>query len=93
LLSCVNEISDKLKKFVMIAPPSNLFDFSGFNTIKQNGFVIHGTEDDVVPVSYTDNLMKDIIGNISYLKIEGAGHFFEGYESKLSSAITSFLQK
>lgn len=93
LFRAINGIDYELKKFIMIAPPSNLFDFSGSGGITKEGLIIQGTEDDIVPVCYTDDLVKGMMDNINYLKIEGAGHFFDGYELYLSSAITSFLQK
>ena len=93
LLRSFDLIKNMIDKFVMIAPPSNLFDFSAFSKIYTNGLIVQGTSDDIVPVQFTDMLLKNSSQNILYKKIDGAGHFFVNHESELSDTIRDFILK
>lgn len=93
LLKAFDSIKNMIDKFIMIAPPSNLFDFSAFSKVDTNGLIIQGTCDDIVPVRFTDELLQNSSQNILYKKIDGAGHFFVNHESELSDAIRDFILK
>lgn len=43
--------------------------------------IIHGTEDPIVPISYTQKAAK-IYKNVKYMVLEGAGHGFDGKDEK-----------
>lgn len=54
--------------------------------------IIHGTDDNVVPISYSKK-MASSYSNASFIKLKGAGHDFSGkYREKAIKEIVTFLQ-
>lgn len=85
----------ELESFVAVAPPAHMFDFSFLTPCPVPGLIVHGTDDQVVPVSAVDGLMakmrmqKGI--DVEYKKIEGADHFFDHHIPQLTSSIHQYV--
>ncbi len=87
----------ELEGFVMVAPPTTLYDFSFLSPCPVSGKIIQGTADDLVNIESVEKLMSKLHGQknikIDFEKIEGADHFFTGHLKKLSLGISNYMEK
>lgn len=85
----------ELDNFIVVAPPSNKYDFNFLAPCPVSGKIIQGTSDDIVPAEYTralaDKLAKQKGINIDLHEIEGADHFFKENLSCLNDAISNYI--
>ncbi|HCQ70786.1 MAG: alpha/beta hydrolase [Alphaproteobacteria bacterium] len=87
----------EIQGFVSVAPPTNTQDFTFLAPCPTSGLVMHGSRDDVVTAeSITDfaekiQLQKGI--EIDCRQIDGANHFFHGYEDQLVANINDHLDR
>ena len=81
--------------FAVVAPPANMHDFSFLAPCPSSGLIVHGREDQFVPVDQVDELaerlsrQRDI--TIAYRVVEGADHFFNGRMEELTAEIEDYL--
>ncbi len=87
----------ELERFVVIAPPANMFDFSFLAPCPSSGLILHGTGDDVVPEAAVAKLaakLKTQRGkDIEYELIDGANHFFQGHSERIDSHVTAYIDR
>lgn len=80
--------------FVSIAPLASMYDFAFLAPCPASGLFLHGTRDMVVPEpdvqKLVDRLTQQKGIKISYEKIEGANHFFDGYESDVVDEVKEY---
>ncbi|AHC73339.1 putative hydrolase of the alpha/beta superfamily protein [Candidatus Endolissoclinum faulkneri L5] len=87
----------KINRFVLIAPPVNLFDFTFLTPCPISGLVINGDKDDIVSADLVKKLVdklsmqRDI--KISHRVIKGANHFFDSQISNVTQTVNSYLDK
>jgi uncharacterized protein len=81
--------------FVSIAPPANMYDFSFLAPCPSSGLIVHGDEDQLVPIEaiqkLIDKLMHQRDIKITYKLIEGADHFFLDRLPELDRAVQSYV--
>ena len=86
----------EVEGFISVAPPANMYDFSFLAPCPSDGLIVHGSEDDVVPISSVEklnsklSLQKNI--NITYSIIKGANHFFQRNIQDLTNTVEDYLE-
>lgn len=87
----------EINRFVSIALPANLFDFSFLAPCPSSGLVVHGDQDEIVP---TDSVVKlaeklehqrDI--DIEFERVAGSNHFFTNHLNTLEGLVSSYIEK
>lgn len=86
-----------LKRFVAVAPPAGMYDFTFLSPCPTSGLVVFGTADEITPAQDTENLLKKSTRQkgitISAAKINGADHFFTNQQDELAATIGAYLQR
>ncbi len=83
--------------FVSVAPPTNMYDFSFLAPCPSSGLIIHGEQDNVVPMSEVERVVtklraqKDIV--IDYHTLPGANHFFANEIDQVEGLINGYLDQ
>ncbi len=85
----------EIAAFVAVAPPANLFDFSFLAPCPSSGLVIHGDQDQIVPVDAMQKLITKLMHQrdikIDYRLIPGADHFFQNELGALGAAVEDYV--
>lgn len=86
-----------LKRFVAVAPPAGLYDFSFLSPCPTSGLVIYGNNDEITPAEDTENMLKKSTRQkgitISAAKINGADHFFTNQQDELGATTMAYIQR
>ncbi len=81
--------------FISVAAPANMYDFAFLAPCPSSGILVHGTEDDVVPIPDVDKLAAKLQAQkgitVEYELIKGAGHFFEGQMDEMTKTAAGYL--
>ncbi len=86
----------EVSRFVCVAPPVNLFDFSFLTPCPSSGLLIQGEKDKIVPVDETDKLFEKLDEqqgvSIVYNRLKGVDHFFKNNSSILAKSINDYIE-
>ena len=86
----------EIEGFVSVAPPADSEDFSFLAPCPSSGIIIHGEDDNNVPLDSVKKLASklDSQKNISvgFQSIKGTDHFFKDKIEELSSAVSTYIQ-
>jgi alpha/beta superfamily hydrolase len=86
-----------LKRFIAVAPPVGLYDFTFLSPCPTSGLVVYGNVDEITPPAEVENLLKRTTRqktiNISAAKIMGADHFFTNQQDDLVATVGAYLQR
>lgn len=86
----------EIKRFITVAPPTNMFDFNFLSPCPASGLVISAEDDKIVPVSYVKKLYERLKIQkritVNYENIMDAGHFFDGHHKELSETCTQYIE-
>jgi alpha/beta superfamily hydrolase len=81
----------RIKALAAISPPLEMFDFEFLKDCPKPKLIVSGSVDDYTPVGW----FLEFCGSLSKPKdcetIEGADHFWRGYESRLAARVTAFF--
>ena len=80
-----------IERFVAVAPPVNLFDFSFLAPCPAPGLILHGARDDLVPEPAVARFADHHGAAIDYHRLDGADHFFEGHLEELGRRLDAYL--
>jgi hypothetical protein len=87
----------EVQGFVSVAPPANTEDFSFLAPCPTSGLIIQGSKDDVVPEvsvgEFVGRLHQQKGIKIDYRVMNGANHFFHGYNDALIEHVHDHLNK
>lgn len=87
----------EIRGFVAVAPPANMYDFTFLAPCPTSGLILQGSKDDVVPESSVEKFVQKLHQQkgikIDYRVIEGANHFFHGYNDILTEHVHDHLNK
>lgn len=83
----------RVKALAAISPPLSLFDFEFLKSCIKPQILISGSEDNFTPIDSFIGLCQDLTALSEYDCIEGADHFWWGYESVLAQKTTDFFAK
>jgi alpha/beta superfamily hydrolase len=84
---------DRIRALAAVSPPIPMFDFDFLKNYPKPKLLISGNRDDLIPI----NQFLEFCQNLSEPKecesIEGADHFWWGYESRLAAKVAAFFTK
>jgi alpha/beta superfamily hydrolase len=84
---------DRIKALAAISPPLSMFDFEFLKECPKPKFLICGSEDDFTPAVRVIEFYQNLTEPKEHDCIEGADHFWRGYESVLARRTAAFLTK
>jgi uncharacterized protein len=85
----------EIESFIAVAPPANLYDFSFLAPCPSSGLILHGTDDNLVPIESVQKLVtklshqRDI--KIDFRKMAGADHFFADRLEALTRIVEGYI--
>ncbi len=82
-----------IDRFVAVAPPVNLFDFSFLAPCPAPGLILQGGRDDLVPEAMVARLAHTHGPAVSYHRLDGADHFFEHHMDELDRQVGGYLER
>ncbi|MDI9350277.1 MAG: alpha/beta hydrolase [Candidatus Symbiobacter sp.] len=81
--------------FIAVSPPANLFDFSFLAPCPVSGLVVHGSEDEIVPLPAVTKLVAKLATQreitVEFQTIAGAGHFYQHHLEELGQKVGHYL--
>ena len=83
----------RIKALAAVSPPLSRYDFEFLKDCLKPKFLISGSMDDFIPASRLLELCQNLPEPKECGIIEGADHFWGGYESELASKVTSFFTR
>jgi alpha/beta superfamily hydrolase len=83
----------RIKALVAVSPPLSMFDFGFLKSCPKPKFLISGSRDNFTPADQFLEFCQSLPEPKECESIEGADHFWWGYESRLSAKVTAFLTK
>ncbi|MAV86823.1 MAG: alpha/beta hydrolase [Rhodospirillaceae bacterium] len=81
--------------FISISPPANTEDFSFLAPCPSSGLIVHGENDDLIPIETTSklatklNTQKNI--EVEFSAVKGANHFYENKIDVLKKEVIKYL--
>lgn len=83
----------RIKALAAVSPPLPMFDFDFLKGCLKPKLLISGSRDDFTPTGQFLELCQNLPEPKEYESIEGADHFWWGYESSLAAKVTAFFIK
>mgnify|MGYP003334695984 CR=1 FL=1 len=87
-----SSLDPRVSARIGIAPPVNRYDFSTVTETAKPTFLIHGEEDELIPIE----LVREFYGTLAEPKelivIERANHLFDGQASEVGDALADLLE-
>ena len=83
----------KIKALAAVSPPLSMFDFEFLKDCLKPKFFISGSMDNFIPISQFLEYCQNLPDPKEYESIEGADHFWWGYESSLATKVAAFFSK
>jgi alpha/beta superfamily hydrolase len=87
----------EISRFISIAPPASMHDFSFLAPCPASGLIVHGNADEIVPIESVDKLTQKLSAQktvvIDYRVIEKADHFFTYHMKTLIGHVDEYLEK
>lgn len=83
--------------FISVAPPANIYDFSFLAPCPASGLIIHGSQDEIVPVESVNKLVDKLSHQrgikIEYRIIPGTNHFFHDRIDDVVTFMEGYLDR
>ena len=87
----------EIAAFVSVAPPANVYDFAFLAPCPSSGLIVHGDQDQVVPVESVKKLVDRLSSQrgivIDYKLIKKADHFFGEHLETMTGHVDDYLVK
>ena len=83
----------RIKALAAVSPPIAMFDFEPLKDCLKPKLLLSGGSDDFTPASQFLEFCQNLPDPKECLSIEGADHFWRGYESELAGKVAAFLTK
>ncbi len=81
--------------FISVAPPASLHDFTFLAPCPSSGMIVHGKDDDVIPVDSVDKLAQKLSSQknitIDYRLVDNCDHFFQNKLDVLNDHVNGYL--
>jgi alpha/beta superfamily hydrolase len=84
---------DRIKALAAVSPPISMFDFDFLKSCPKSKFLISGSRDNLIPIDQFLEFCKKLPEPKECEIIEGADHFWWGYESPLADKIAAFFTR
>jgi len=81
----------RVKALVAVSPPLSIFDFDFLKSYPKPKLLISGNRDDLIPVKQFLEFCQSLPEPKECEGVEGADHFWWGYESSLAAKVTAFF--
>jgi alpha/beta superfamily hydrolase len=85
----------EISGFIAVSPPANTEDFSFLAPCPSSGIIIHGDNDEAVPVASAQKLAQKLTNQknitVEFEAIKGADHFYGDRMDELRAAIDGYL--
>lgn len=87
----------EIEGFISVAPPANLYDFTFLAPCPTSGLIVHGDNDELVPLDSVKTLgtklssQRDI--TVKHVTISGANHFFQNKLEEMTSAVSEYVDR
>lgn len=87
----------EINGFISIAPPASIHDFSFLAPCPASGLIVHGDQDDIIPVDsvekLSDKLSKQKNITIDFTVMKGCDHFFRNHIESMEAKVESYLDE
>ena len=83
----------RIKALVAISPPLSMFDFDSLKSCHKPKLLISGNRDSYIPANQFIEFCQNLPEPKECVSIEGADHFWWGYEPRLAAKVTAFFTK
>jgi alpha/beta superfamily hydrolase len=84
---------DRIRALAAISPPLPMFDFDFLKGCPKPKLLISGNRDELIPIDQFLEFCQNLPEPKECVSIEGADHFWWGYESGLATKVTAFFTK
>ena len=84
---------DRIKALAAVSPPIPMFDFEFLKSCLKPKLLISGSRDDLIPINQFIEFCRNLPEPKECENIEGADHFWWGYESRLAAKVAAFFTK
>jgi hypothetical protein len=78
---------EEAQRFIMVSPPVSFIDFSFLEYSPKIKLVICGTRDEIAEYKKVEKMLPKWNDQALFRVIEGADHFYSGYEEELKEII------
>ena len=83
----------RIKALAAVSPPLPMFDFDFLRSCPKPKLLISGSRDDLIPINKFLEFCRNLREPKECESIEGADHFWWGYESRLAAEVVAFFTK
>jgi hypothetical protein len=83
----------RIKALAVVSPPLPMFDFDFLKSCPKPKLLISGSRDALIPTDQFLEFCRNLPEPKEYESIEGADHFWWGYESRLAAKVTAFFTR
>ena len=87
----VGAADDRICTLIGIAPPVNKYDFAAAQASTKPKFLIHGIEDELIPLKAVRELYARMADPKELVEIDRANHLFEGQAGEVGEALEDLL--
>ena len=84
---------DRIRALAAVSPPFSMFDFDFLKSCPKPKLLISGSRDDLIPVDDCLEFCRKLPEPKECEIMEGADHFWWGYESRLGDKVATFFTK
>ena len=91
IATSVGAEDDRICSLIAIGPPVNKYDFSKVRISTKPKFIIHGEEDELIPVKAVRQFYSELQEPKELVVIDRASHLFEGQAGEAGDALEELL--
>jgi alpha/beta superfamily hydrolase len=84
---------DRIRALAAVSPPFTMFDFDFLKSCPKPKLLLLGSKDNLIPADQFLEFCHNLPEPKEYERIEGADHFWWGYESHLAAKVAAFFTK
>jgi alpha/beta superfamily hydrolase len=84
---------DRIRALAAVSPPIPMFDFDFLKSCPKPKLLISGSRDELIPINQFLEFCQNLSEPRECESIEGADHFWRGYESILAAKVAAFFTK
>jgi alpha/beta superfamily hydrolase len=84
---------DRIRALAAVSPPLLMFDFDFLKSCPKPKLLISGNSDNFIPTDQFLEFCQNLPEPKECASIEGADHFWWGYEPRLAAKVTAFFTK
>ena len=84
---------DRIRALAAVSPPLSMFDFDFLKSCPKPKLLISGSKDKLIPINQFLEFCQNLPEPKECESIEGADHFWWGYESRLAAKVVALFTK